>query len=95
MCSDGNVSVTVHRDTHAVHPPIHIYIQNAQTHTQSDMGGSRFGSDVQIIEKHAERLVEVMQLQPVEKPVERLFETIQIQDQQVCGLLFGTRVTSG
>ena len=53
------------------------------------------GSDVQIIEKHAERLVEVMQLQPVEKPVERLFETIQIQDQQVCGLLFGTRVTSG
>ena len=47
------------------------------------MGGSRFGSDVQIIEKHAERLVEVMHLQPVEKPVERLFETIQIQDQQV------------
>jgi len=47
------------------------------------MCASRLGSDVQVIEKHAERLVEVMHLQPVEKPVERLFETIQIQDQQV------------
>jgi len=44
-----------------------------------DIEGAR---DVQVIEKHAERLVEVMHLQPVEKPVERLFETIQIQDQQ-------------
>ena len=43
---------------------------------------------MQIIDKHVERLVEVMQLQAVEKPVERLFETIQIQDQQVYGLAF-------
>jgi len=39
--------------------------------------------EVQVIEKTAERLVEVLQLQPAEKVVDRLFETIQIQDQQV------------
>jgi hypothetical protein len=39
--------------------------------------------DVQIIDKQAERLVEVIQLQSVEKVVDRLFETIQIQDQHL------------
>jgi hypothetical protein len=67
-------------------PPYTHTCTNARTHvnhTLTNMCASRLGSDVQVIEKHAERLVEVMHLQPVEKPVERLFETIQIQDQQV------------
>jgi len=40
-------------------------------------------SEVQVIEKQTERLVEVVQLHPLEKVVDRLFESIQIQDQTV------------
>ena len=40
-------------------------------------------SEVQVIDKYTERLVEVVQLHPLEKVVDRLFESIQIQDQTV------------